>query len=232
MTRRISALIFLVGVLASGCLGRAEDFWIADYQPKEGDVVFQSLAGGALADAIEGATQSRYSHCGIITKRGTAWMVLEAIGPVKETPLAHWIMRGRNESFDVYRLKPQYSQSIPKFVARARAYEGRPYDMQYEFDDEKIYCSELVFRAFLESTGEQLGDVVSLRELQWTRYEDLIRDLAGGELPLERRMISPWHLSRAKQLELIYQSPPDGVLPPPAGGRRQKASLVFSAQSA
>jgi Permuted papain-like amidase enzyme, YaeF/YiiX, C92 family len=232
MKRRISALIFLLGVVALGGFGRAEDLGLADYQPREGDVVFQSLAGGALADAIEGATQSRYSHCGIITKRADVWMVLEAIGPVKETPLAHWIMRGRNESFDVYRLKPQYSHTIPKFVARARAYEGRPYDMQYEFDDEEIYCSELVFSAFLESTGEQLGDVVSLGELQWKRYEDLIRGLAGGELPLERKMITPWHLSRAKQLELIYKSPPDGALPPPAGGRRQKASLESATQTA
>jgi hypothetical protein len=75
--------------------------------------------------------------------------------------------------------------------------------LQYEFDNDEIYCSELVFRAFLESTGEQLGEVVSLGELRWSKYEGLIREMIGGELPLER---TPWHLSRARRLELIYRS--------------------------
>ena len=109
----------------------------------------------------------------------------------------------------MYRLKARYSRTIPEFVAKARAYQGRPYDIQYEFDEDKIYCSELVFRAFLESTGEQLGEVVSLGELDWQQYEDFIRGITGGELPLDRRMITPWHLSRARQLELIFQSEGD-----------------------
>jgi uncharacterized protein YycO len=206
MTRRLAALILLIGF--AGC-SETGDRVTADYLPREGDIIFQSFPDGALARAIEGVTQSNYSHCGIVTRRGDVWTVLEAIGPVKETPLAFWIMRARDQSFDVYRLKSKYSRQIPEFVAKARAYEGRPYDIRYEFDDEKMYCSELVFKAFLESTGEQLGEVVSLGQLQWEGYEDFIRGITGGELPLERKMITPWHLSRAKQLQLVYQSRPD-----------------------
>ena len=200
-----ATLVFCIVFAVSVFSERAENGAGRRYQPKEGDIIFQSLVG-PLADAIEGVTRSGYSHCGIVTKHRGSWMVLEAIGPVMETPLGLWILRGRNHSFDVYRLKTPYSRTIPQFVAKARAYQGRPYDIQYEFDDDKIYCSELVFRAFLESTGEQLGEVVSLGELDWKHYEDFIRGITGGELPLDRRMITPWHLSRAKQLELIFQS--------------------------
>jgi hypothetical protein len=155
-------------------------------------------------------------------------MVLEAVGPVKETPLAFRIMRGKNQSFDVYRLKPEYSRKIPEFVAKARAYRGRPYDIQYEFDDEKVYCSELVFKAFLESTGEQLGEVVSLGQLRWEGYEDFIRGITGGELPLERKMIMPWHLSRAKQLQPIYESLLKGGSAPNMHGAASDAASAAS----
>jgi hypothetical protein len=208
MKRTAAILVFFIAFAVPVFSERGENGAVQHYKPREGDVIFQSLVG-PLADAIEGVTRSGYSHCGIVTRQGGSWMVLEAIGPVTETPLASWILRGRNQSFDVYRLKARYSRTIPEFVAKARAYQGRPYDIQYEFDEDKIYCSELVFRAFLESTGEQLGEVVSLGELDWQQYEDFIRGITGGELPLDRRMITPWHLSRARQLELIFQSEGD-----------------------
>ena len=37
---------------------------LATYSPREGDVVFQSLPRGDLVDAIEGITNSPFSHCG------------------------------------------------------------------------------------------------------------------------------------------------------------------------
>ena len=98
----------------------------------------------------------------------------------------------------------------------------------YEFDDEKMYCSELVFKAFLESSGEQLGEVVSLGQLQWEGYEDFIRGITGGELPLERKMITPWHLSRAKQLELIYESLLKGDSAPNTHGPAPDAASAAS----
>jgi cell wall-associated NlpC family hydrolase len=228
MTRRVVALIFLLGSAISGHSEAGDRVTLQDYEPREGDIIFQSFPDGALARAIEGVTQSSYSHCGIVTGRGHMWMVLEAVGPVKETPLASWIMRGKNQSFDVYRLKPEYSRKIPEFVAKARAYRGRPYDIQYEFDDEKVYCSELVFKAFLESTGEQLGEVVSLGQLRWEGYEDFIRGITGGELPLERKMITPWHLSRAKQLQPIYESLLKGGSAPNMHGAASDAASAAS----
>jgi uncharacterized protein YycO len=154
---------------------------------------------------IESATKSPYSHCGIVTKKGDAWMVLEAIGPVQEISLASWIERGREGKFDVYRLEDSYQPKIPLVIESARAFLGRPYDIQYEFDDEKIYCSELVFKAFKQATAEDLGEVVELGTLDWRAHEGFIRGITGGDLPLSRLMITPRDLARASQLRPVHQ---------------------------
>lgn len=178
----------------------------ASYEPRVGDIVFQSLNGSELAAVIESATQSPYSHCGIVTKQGDAWMVLEAIGPVQEIPLSHWILRGRNFKYDVFRLDDRYQDKIAAMVENGRAYLGRPYDIQYEFDDEKIYCSELVFKAFKQATTEDLGRVVELGTLEWQAHEAFIRSITGGELPLDRLMITPADLARANQLHPLHNN--------------------------
>ena len=39
------------------------------YDPKEGDIIFQSLYRSGLVKAIEGCTDSPYSHCGVVVNR-------------------------------------------------------------------------------------------------------------------------------------------------------------------
>jgi hypothetical protein len=136
-------------------------------------------------------------------------MVVEAVGPVQEIPLATWILRGDKDQYDVYRLKPEHQSAIRGMIVHARAMTGKPYDIQYEFDDEKLYCSELVFKAFRAATTKDLGRIVKLGELKWKGHEDFVREITGGEVPLERTMITPADLARADQLEQVFESLPD-----------------------
>lgn len=107
------------------------------YAPQHGDLVFQSLPCNPVIDAIEGCTGSPYSHCGIVISKADGWHVLEATGPVKETPLKQWIAqssiaKGRREHFAVCRLKPEFQKHIAGMITAARKFTGRPYDIQYE----------------------------------------------------------------------------------------------------
>ncbi len=175
------------------------------YEPAEGDVAFQSLPHNPLIDAIEGATESPFSHCGILHRTGAGWVVVEAIGTVKETPLAEWIAQGRRKRYAGYRLAARYRARIPAFIQAAQSSAGRPYDIHYDLDDEAIYCSELIYKAFERSTGEQLGKLQKLGELKWQAHAPVIREIEGGKLPLERVMITPRSLSEAPQLAKIYE---------------------------
>ncbi|MCE9603608.1 MAG: hypothetical protein K8U03_01755 [Planctomycetia bacterium] len=190
----------------SGCNERDSKTPRGDYEPRVGDILFQSLPHNALVDAIEGASKSPYSHCGIVADKGGAWVVIEATGPVVvETRLDPWIYNGRGNRFAVYRFDEKYSPKIDAVVQAARKQLGKPYDIHYEFDDEKIYCSELIFKAFRDVTGEELGTIRKLGELDWKPHEAVIRQIERGGLPLERPMITPHDVSIAKQLQLHYR---------------------------
>ncbi len=175
------------------------------YEPKEGDLYFQSLPRNAVVNAIEGASESPYSHCGILVRKGDRWFVLEAIGPVRETPLAKWINQSRDRHYDVFRLGAKHAGHIPNFIKATRKYMGRAYDIRYRMDDEKIYCSELIFKGYRDATGEQLGKLVKFGDLKWVRHTPVILAIEGS-IPLNRIMITPRHLSEANQLEKVFSS--------------------------
>lgn len=175
------------------------------YNVHEGDFVFQSLPHSDLVDAIEGITQSPYSHCGIVEKKNGDWYVIEALGSVHETEISQWIQRGRDGHFVAYRLNKVLEVKTETILDAAREYFGRPYDIHYEFDDEKIYCSELIFKAVKKATGIELGKVQTIAELNWKPYE-VVALAIEGRMPLERRLITPKAITEAKELIKIYDS--------------------------
>ena len=174
---------------------------------REGDFIFQHLPG-PLTGMIAAVTRSDYSHCGIIVQKAGRWFVLEAVGPVRWTPINEWVARGVGEDFAVVRLKPQYRRHIPGIVREAGRYAGRPYDLQYQWDDTAIYCSELIYKAVWRAAGIRLSDFIRLGELNWVPYEQRIRSLAGGSLPLDRMMITPAGLVNSDAVTMVYSSFP------------------------
>jgi hypothetical protein len=183
------------------------------YLPQTGDLLFQSLPHNEVIDAIEGASGSPYSHCGIVVNVDGNWKVLEAVGPVKETPLAEWMAQGRERKLAVHRLKPKFRRHIPKMIEGARRFLGKSYDIQYELDDAKIYCSELIYKGWLYATNEPLGKLVKLGDLRWQPHESIIRRIAGG-LPLDRPMITPRDLAAAPELDPIMAFAANRLLKP------------------
>jgi hypothetical protein len=175
------------------------------YSPAGGDVVFQSLPRSNLVDAIEGATQSPLSHCGIVVARDGEYLVLEAFGSVRETPLANWIARGREQAFVASRLSSSLASDAASFVAAAQRMTGQPYDFSYAFDNGAIYCSELVYLAFKETYGRPIGGTTRLKDLNWKPFESFISESEGGDVPLEREMITPRALHEAPELTVVFR---------------------------
>ena len=88
-------------------------------------------------------------------------------------------------------------------ITAAEKFIGLPYDIQYELDDEKIYCSELIYKGFKTASGQNLGKTVKLGDLDWKPHEQVIRAIAGDPVPLEREMITPRDLAKAEQLDAV-----------------------------
>ncbi len=184
-------------------------YYYYHYDPQEGDVIFQSLPHNDLVDAIEGISHSPYSHCGVVLKDANGnWAVIEAIGSVHETSLISWIFRGRGGNFTVYRLDSAHLPLAPKFKSTLLTYRGMPYDMDYDMmaNTNEVYCSSLVYLAFQKTTGEQMGRLEKLGDLDWKPFAGFIMADQMGHLPLDRVMITPASLARAPQLHEVYHS--------------------------
>ena len=188
-------------VIAEGIVRRRR---LSSYAPQEGDIVFQSLSGSDLVDAIEGVTHSELSHCGIVFLRGGSWHVIEALGRVRMTPLPTWVARGEGWRFCAYRLTPEFETQIPAIIEAAMKYEGRPYDLHYRMGDDAIYCSELVYKAIRDATGRNVGTLERLGDLDWEPYRATIERYENGGVPLDREMITPAGLTRADELVRAY----------------------------
>lgn len=207
---KIRALV-ICAILVGVCVYRNvfSLFQLRAYEPREGDILFQSLPRGELVDAIEGITSSPWSHCGVLMRIDGHWQVVESIGIVRRTPLALWIMRGRSGRFEAYRHSSPVFQSsetrLHESLAPALdAYMGRPYDFRYAPGDNEIYCSELVFKAYRDALGVELGNWEELGQLNWRPFETFIRSMEGGPVPLHRRMITPVGITRSPLLRRVY----------------------------
>jgi hypothetical protein len=209
-TARIRASIIFAVFLGACFYRNVFSLWqLAVYQPREGDILFQSLPHCELVDAIEGVSQSPWSHCGVVVQSNGDWQVVETIDHFRRTSLASWVMRGRAGRFAAYRTTSAVSLPVAaKFhdslSAALTTYMGRPYDFRYAPDDEEIYCSELIFKAYRDAFGIELGDWEELGHLNWRPFESLIRTLEGGSVPLQQRMITPVAITRSRLLCRVY----------------------------
>lgn len=177
----------------------------ANLDIRPGDIIFQDIHG-QLFRVIEEVSGSRLTHCGIIVRQQGELYVLEAIGPVMLTPLKAWVHRGIGSRFTVVRLKAPHRARVPAIIRAGFTYLNRPYDFQYEMTDDKIYCSELVYKAVEAAAGIRLGPLRRLGDLKWQRHEAFIRMLTGGELPLERTIITPGDLAVSDQVDVVYSN--------------------------
>lgn len=200
--RFVCLLLVLLGVAAYYRFDRVARYYFSD--KVEGDIVFQSLPRGDLVDAIETITESPWSHCGVLLRKDGRWVVAEAIGEVRITPLHLWIMRGRHSRIDAYRVKDFPASALPALQAEIDKLMGRPYDYRYAPEDAEIYCSELVYKAYDRGCGIKIGAWENLGDLNWKPAEAFIRKVENGNLPLERPMISPVGLTRSERVERVY----------------------------
>jgi hypothetical protein len=160
---------------------------------RDGDIIFHTLRS-AQSVAIQRATHSPYSHVGIIFHRDGKLFVFEAIATVRYTPLASWIARGENGRYVVKRLQRTLtSMDIEKLRRVAQTYEGKPYDLYFEWSDARIYCSELIWKMYQRALGVELGALQKLREfdLRDPAVKAKMRERYGANIPREEPVISP-----------------------------------------
>lgn len=163
---------------------------------KNGDLIFQTSLS-AQSKAIQLATNSKYSHCGIIFSENGQFFVFEAIQPVKSTPLDKWIARGKNGHYVIKRLKNAAQvltfETLQKIKQEGEKFKGKNYDQTFEWNDDKIYCSELIWKIYQRATGIKIGRLEKLRDFNLTdeAVQKKMKERYGANIPMDEIVISP-----------------------------------------
>ena len=209
MTRSAPFAILLL-FFASACGGGGGSSAPDTGELLDGDLIFHRSTS-AQADALERALGSPYTHMGLIFIDGGEPYVYEAVGPVKRTPLAEWIARGKGGAYVVRRLRTACETLTPEAVAALRdatlRYEGLPYDFYFEWSDERIYCSELAWKAYESALGLEIGALTRFGDHDLT--DPLVRaklqERFGDAIPTEQPVISPAEMFASELLETVTE---------------------------
>ncbi len=176
-----------------------------------GDVLFQDLPG-PLGEAIKLATGSQYSHCAIVLKDENGLFVFEAVEPVRRVEIEDWIDQGIKDHFVVRRLPNAKEVPTPKIIERMLSISkdqlNKHYDGLFEWNDERIYCSELVWMAYSEGAGIELCAPRPLKEydLSSPEVKAQIEMRYGRSAPIDELMVSPEDLLRSELLMPVLES--------------------------
>lgn len=126
---------------------------------------------------------------GLVLFRSGRPFVLEAAGQVRFTALQDWANRGQGGTYVVKRLKDASvlasASRLDRLTEAALAFVGHPYDPYFEWSDDKIDCSELVWKAYDRGLGIQLGDLAKLSSFDLSN--EVVKRKLGERYGGERR---------------------------------------------
>lgn len=116
--------------------------------------------------------------------------------PVKRTPLDKWIARGENGKFVIKRLKNSEQiltlTVLQKMKQVGETFVGKSYDLTFEWSDDKIYCSELIWKVYQRASGIEIGKLQKLSDFDLTNeaVKSKMKERYGDKIPMDEIAIS------------------------------------------
>ena len=157
---------------------------------QNGDIIFQTSTS-TQSTAIQKVTNSKYSHMGIIYKEGDNFYVFEASKKVTRTNLRNWVERGENSDCVIKRVKNSKNilskDNLIKMKKVGVTFLGKPYDSHFGWSNDKMYCSELVWKVYKQALDLELCKLRKPAHFELDKPE--IRDIIKKSFQGRRKMI-------------------------------------------
>ena len=176
--------------------------------PQDGDIVFHE-SSSRQSPIIKLAQHSKWTHCGIVFYIGEKAYVYEAVEPVKYTPLKDWIARGKNGVYCAKRLgRPLSASTIEKMKTVGIKYKGKHYDTLFQWSDNKIYCSELIWKIYSQGADIELCPPEKFADFPISNpmVKKLIKERYGNKFDPSEQLVSPNALYKSKLLKEVHYS--------------------------
>jgi hypothetical protein len=149
---------------------------------------------------------------GIVYIRDGRPFVFEAVETVKLTLLGDWIARGEGGHYVVKRLanadKILIGEVVQRMLDVGNSFEGKRYDLYFEWSDDRVYCSELVWKIYKRSLDMEVGKLQTMAtfDLSDPLVQAKVRERFGESVPKNETVISPAAIFASEMLVTVYEN--------------------------
>ncbi|MBN6361419.1 YebB family permuted papain-like enzyme [Providencia huaxiensis] len=179
-----------------------------------GDVVFTSI-GTELFRQIASASLCWSNHVGMIVgHNGEDYLIAESRVPLSTTTtLSRFIARSSDKRYSVHRFthtltNEQKSALISEVPARLNKF----YHTGFNYESSRQFCSKFVFDIYQSALSVQIGELETFKELLTKNPNAKLNFWKLwfiGQIPWERKTVTPASLWHHPELSLIYRSHED-----------------------
>lgn len=155
-----------------------------------GDIVFVE-SQSSQSPYIKLGTMSKWTHCGVLVETPSGLKVLEASKTVKLTPFDTFIGRAKDGNWCVKR--PEQRLKSPIYY---RKYLGLKYDMEFKFDNGKMYCSELVWQIYKDQ-GIELCKPRKVSSFIMAGIPKVKRLMDSRDIDMDQEVVAPVDIYKA-----------------------------------
>jgi hypothetical protein len=203
--QRYLRMIFCAGLLLGLNLSfvppRAEGLYI----PQTGDIVGHTSQSGQ-SDMIRYGTFSRFTHVGVVVVRKGRPYVAEAVATARYTPLDEWLARGDGGNYRIVRYRSGLSDIQKKQLELGLAsHMGKPYDSAFQWSDSKMYCSELVWKAY-HRAGIEISAPKTFKSFPGVHIPPIKRAMEkrwSGHLDLDETVVAPVDVMKGRDFIVV-----------------------------
>jgi uncharacterized protein YycO len=117
--------------------------------------------------------------------------------------------RGQDGKYVIKRLKNADQALTPEVLQKMKqvgeSFAGKNYDLTFEWSDEKIYCSELIWKIYQRATGLEIGQLEKLSsfDLSNDAVKKIMKERYGDKIPANEIVISPVSVFNSELLETV-----------------------------
>ncbi|MEZ7956570.1 MAG: YiiX/YebB-like N1pC/P60 family cysteine hydrolase [Rubritalea sp.] len=180
-------------------------------QWQDGDIIFTKTSG-RQAIAVLAATDSPWTHTAVIFMTEGKPMVLEAVQPVQIISLDAYLSRSEPKANHRFkRLKDSSALNsgvLERATLWAKKHVGKNYDGRFQWSDNSLYCSELVWKVYHKCADIELCKVKKVKDynLDHPKVKQLIKERFGSvtRLNLEEKIVAPSDIFDSELLVEFY----------------------------
>ncbi|MBQ5647859.1 MAG: hypothetical protein IIV16_01900 [Alistipes sp.] len=157
---------------------------------REGDILFIETTS-FQSKFVKLGMLSIWSHCGIAVDTPEGIQIMEADTTVRILPVEKFIDKSVGKKYIIKRPEQQLTKPIDK-----DKWLGKWYDLKFSFDNDEVYCSELVWLIYKDQ-GIELCPPIKINEHIMVRLPMMQEALQERGISPEQYAVAPCDLLRA-----------------------------------